>query len=617
LRGWEWRYLWQQCQPNEFAAFKDGEGWSIAFSPGGKFLLYSAPGPNRTVVREVKSSHVVTNLQPYAATLSFSPAAGLLAIGGLTNVGIWNLETWQIVQSLPGVTFPAKFSPDGRWLVTWGTNQFQLWDTETWRILQVCPGEVRDLLLERNSVAFSPNSGLLATPDNFGSFKLWKVPSLEPVPGFTEAKHRLTDGTDMVISTAFSANNKDLLVGWKDGTLQVWDLDQSKLVRSEKAHTSFISAIAVASDGSILATASNDSTLRLWDAATYKPLACLRGELGLIWSTDLSADRKTIASTGLFGTKLWKADLHQSVDLMTNAMVINGFLPTSDTLVATVKNGVILWNYATNSITEIRVPGIELDPYYFFSRSVGLKRNEASAAVGKTNGIIEIWDLSTRTPQTHWQAHSNRIFSVAFGANDTQLATGSESGEVKVWNVATHQLAGEFRPFEQRIFCVTFSPDGQMLAASGRTNKVWIANLEGKREPMRLHVGGWITGVVFSPNGELLAAHTFAEHAIYLWEVHTGTLRTILRGSDHAFDLGFTPDGETLAVGANDGLVTLWHTATQQQLIRIPVDGWFNKLCFSPDGQILAVGSGKGIRLWRMPSLKWIDSQVNKQVGGK
>ena len=115
LRGFEWRHLWQLCQSDVNETLPDVDAQNPTFSRDGRWLAY---GGKRIVIRELPSQAVVKTIQIAATTIAFSPDCQLLASGDDSHVRLWSTESWEEVQSLPEVRYPAVFSADGRWLVT-------------------------------------------------------------------------------------------------------------------------------------------------------------------------------------------------------------------------------------------------------------------------------------------------------------------------------------------------------------------------------------------------------------------------------------------------------------------------------------------------------------------
>jgi WD40 repeat protein len=113
---------------------------------------------------------------------------------------------------------------------------------------------------------------------------------------------------------------------------------------------------------------------------------------------------------------------------------------------------------------------------------------------------------------------------------------------------------------------------------------------------------GLVFSVAFSPDGQTLAVGALTE-SVWLWRVADGTLQDFLQTLDSpVHSVSFSPDGTLLAAGGKHGIVHLWRTADGARLHTLtghkePVCG----VAFSPDGQMLASGSEDGtVQLWQV-----------------
>jgi hypothetical protein len=124
------------------------------------------------------------------------------------------------------------------------------------------------------------------------------------------------------------------------------------------------------------------------------------------------------------------------------------------------------------------------------------------------------------------------------------------------------------------------------------------------------HGGGFVRGLVISPDGQLLATAS-DEGSIKIWDAASG--KEIRHFQAHELVIGnlvFNPDGRLLASASWDGTVKVWDTGTwkQQLELRAPSECQFNSVAFSPDGQRLAAGDDgeNGVRLWEIATGKLI-----------
>jgi tricorn protease-like protein len=297
-----------------------------------------------------------------------------------------------------------------------------------------------------------------------------------------------------------------------------------------------------------------------------------------------------------------------------------GFTSDNQTVISQTEHGLRLWDISTGATDDISSPGLS-----FFrelvnpTRNIAVHSREGIAALGKTNGVVEIWGVPSRKLETAWTAHSGAIGAIAISPDGSQVATASWDKRVAVWNVAGNVAPSEpvarFGPLPAGITCLIFSPDGRRLLASGHGETIWVFDIEQGQEQASLRSpGGDASDLAFAPDGALIAAVALQSASVNLLDVRSGKVLDVLSGPVQAIvSMAFSSDGRTLAAGIDTRGVILWNLDTRQQLMHLPFDGLFDSLCFSADGRTLAVGSAKGaqrqIRLFYAPTLSEIESR--------
>ncbi|MCC3332030.1 WD40 repeat domain-containing protein [Nocardia abscessus] len=282
-------------------------------------------------------------------------------------------------------------------------------------------------------------------------------------------------------------------------------------------HTDWVRAVAFSPDGRLLATGSDDRTVRLWDPATGHQVGDPLGHTNLVFSVAFSPDRRLLATgSGDGSARLWDpATGHQVGDPLTGH---------------------------TGAV-----------------RSVAFSPDGRLLATGDDR-TVQLWDPATGhqvgDPLT---GHTGAVLSVAFCPDGRLLATGDYE-TVQLWDPVTGHQVGDPLGHTNLVFSVAFSPDRRLLATGDdRTVRLWDAATGHQvGDPLTGHTGA-VRSVAFSPYGRLLATSS-ADKTVRLWDPATGhqvgdplTGHTGLVGS-----VAFGPAGRLLATGSHDGTVRLW-----------------------------------------------------------
>lgn len=282
-------------------------------------------------------------------------------------------------------------------------------------------------------------------------------------------------------------------------------------------HTDAVRSVAFSPEGDLLATGSDDATIRFWEVPGLEDNKTLTGHHFGVLSVSFSPDGLLLASGSRdHSVRVWHVDSGMELS------VISG---------------------------HTQVTSVAISP-------------DSENLAGSLSSSIYIWSMATRENlcvMRGFAGHAYQVNSVAFSPDGQRLATGSNDTTVKIWDVVRCSVVRTLREPEGVVNAVAYTPDGKLVAAASGDGWVYvweadtgelIHRLSGHPSPVR--------ALAFRADSRTLASGG-QDGTVRLWDAFLGTHIVTLTGhTSWVHAVAFSHDGRFLAAGAQDHTTRVW-----------------------------------------------------------
>lgn len=491
---------------------------AIEFNPDGK-LLATASEDRIVIIWDSATGKKIRIIPAHVSSvldIKFSPDGTRLATAGYdATVKLWDVKTGSFLLTLPGKygsVISLSFNSVGSKLVTAHDDGLvRAWDAETGEFLGAFTGNPNVAW----AVTFSPDDRLVAAGGADGTIKVWDSISGEEL--FTLIGHTMPvtsvtfrsscwqdvstetdrcgysllsaslDGTARIWNTGrnqelmtlavpnidkavISADGSLLATGFADGSARIWTISSlladafaGTLFNGEKVtsievccHTGGINQLAFSPDGKLLATASDDHTVKLWDAVTGEEIQTLTQHSEAVVKVSFSDDGNVLATMG------------EDTNLITWRRTGSGY------------------QLLHSAGAELRLDGFDLD-------------NDGDQIALGLDGFLLVDNIYATETYMAARIANDRIWRITFSPDGKLLATVGDGPTVDVWEIQTGNRIRTFELRSGQVQALAFSPNGKILAAGGQgITRLWEVQT-GQEISSLLGHSGAVADISFHP----------------------------------------------------------------------------------------------------------------------
>jgi WD40 repeat protein len=492
--------IWDIARKTELRRFVGPEKgvYSMAFSPDGKLLAGGCEDRSIRVwdAASGKELHRLEGHADFIYAVAFAPDGNTLASAGADGdrtIRLWNSATGKELRRIAGPAGwvrPIAFSPDGKWIASGSQDStVLLYNVATGH--EVCQFR----LLGRNdtwvmAVAFSPDGKRLVTSGSEKVIRLWDVATGKEIPPF--AGHQ-ADISQVVIASG----GRTVMTAGHDGLLCLWSRASGRILWQTRQSGS-VSNMAVSADGKLAVTAAGE-VLRFWDVEKGKEIRTLPVSKGGVRAIALSLDGSRVAAAAWDRTiRLWNTangEERLRITLPSRNKDYRGdcplvFTPDCKTLISGSADGtnnvIFFWDTAT---------GKELRQIQQHAARMAVSPDGRTLGTTSWDSILHLWDTATGRELRRIEKAGGAC--LAFAPDSRSVACGDGTGVIRLWELATggerRHLTGHESgrdgggSFSAGVSSVAFAPDGKTLVSGGgdTTGLIWdIRSPTGERRPI-------------------------------------------------------------------------------------------------------------------------------------